>query len=127
MSYGNTEVFDQLTYTSIELIGTVTGRETRATEVIDFFEACKKDLNSRTAGIPEADKPGVYLGAQSMRGTHGIESTSGSYSLFAAVNARNVVDEAGVHEYVMLDKENLLDLDPNIIFIDAAGLANVQD
>jgi iron complex transport system substrate-binding protein len=27
----------------------------------------------------------------------------------------------------MLDKEKLLDMDPDIIFIDAGGLANVQD
>jgi len=62
-----------------------------------------------------------------MRGTHGIESTSGNYSLFNAVNVRNVIDEAEISEYVMLDKEKLLDIDPDIIFLDAGGLANVQD
>lgn len=127
LSYGWTEVFDPQTHNSIEIIGKVIGAEERASEVIAFFDECQKDLAERTAGISEADKPGVYLGAQSMRGTHGIESTSGGYSLFTAVNARNAVDEAGIHEYVMLDKEKLLELDPDIIFLDAAGLANVKD
>jgi iron complex transport system substrate-binding protein len=127
LSYGNTEVFDPALNESLELIGKITGNEERAAEVIQFFDECKEDLSSRTSDIAFEDKPTVYLGAQSMRGIHGIESTSGNYSLFTAVNIRNVVDEAGVAQYVMLDKEKLLDMDPEIIFLDGAGLANVQD
>jgi iron complex transport system substrate-binding protein len=127
LSYGNTEVFDPAVDEALELIGKITGEETRAADVIDFFAECREDLASRTSDIADSDKPGAYLGAQSSRGTHGIESTSGSYSLFIAVNARNVVTEAGINEYIMLDKEKLLDMDPDIIFIDAAGLVNVQE
>ncbi len=127
LSYGTTAVFDTQTDATIEIIGKVTGKEQRATEVIAFFKECREDLAARTSGIAEADKPGVYLGAQSMRGTHGIESTSGNFALFTAVNARNVVDEAGIHEYIMLDKEKLIELDPDIVFLDGGGLANVQE
>ena len=127
LSYGNTEVFDPELDKSLELIGKITGKENRAAEVIQFFAQCKADLASRTTDIATKDKPSVYIGAQSSRGTHGIESTSGIFSLFAAVNVRNVVAEAGINQYIMLDKEKLLDMDPDIIFIDAGGLANVQD
>lgn len=127
LSYGDTEVFDPQLTRSIEIIGEVTGEEERVAEVIAFFNECQEDLASRTADIAEQDKPRVYLGGQSMRGTHGIESTSGSFSLFMATNVFNVVDEAGIHEYVMLDKEKLLEMDPDIIFIDAGALANVQE
>jgi iron complex transport system substrate-binding protein len=127
LSYGDTEVFDPTLNESLELIGKVTGNEARAAEVVQFFTACQVDLDSRTADIAFADKPTVYLGAQSSRGTHGIESTRGNYSLFMAVNVRNVVEEAGIHEYVMLDKEKLLEMDPEIIFLDGGGLANVQE
>jgi iron complex transport system substrate-binding protein len=126
LSYGDTEVFDPALNESLELIGKITGNEARAAEVVQFFTACQADLDARTADIAFEDKPTVYLGAQSSRGTHGIESTRGNYSLFMAVNVRNVVEEAGVHEYVMLDKEMLLEMDPDIIFLDGGGLANVQ-
>jgi iron complex transport system substrate-binding protein len=127
LSYGKSEVFDPAVDQSLELIGKITGNEQRAADVVQFFAACQADLASRTGDIPLADKPTVYLGAESMRGTHGIESTSGSYSLFTADNVRNVVDEAGIDQYVMLDKEKLLDMDPDIIFLDGGGLANVQE
>jgi iron complex transport system substrate-binding protein len=127
LSYGNTEVFDPALNESLELIGKITGNEARAAEVTQFLAECKEDLDTRTGDISFGDKPTVYLGAQSSRGTHGIESTRGNYSLFMAVNVRNVVEEAGINEYVMLDKEKLLDMDPDIIFIDGGGLANVQE
>ncbi len=127
LSYGTTAVFDPALDESIELIGKITGKEERAAKVIQFFADCKEDLYNRTGDIPFQDKPTVYLGAQSSRGTHGIESTSGNYALFTAVNVRNVVDEAGINQYVMLDKEKILEMDPDIIFIDAGGLAIVRD
>jgi iron complex transport system substrate-binding protein len=127
LDYGDSEVFDPVVDESLELIGKITGNEERAAEVIQFFAECKEDLTSRTSGIDFSDKPRVYYGAQSSRGTHGIESTSGDYSLFTALNIRNVVGEAGIGQYVMLDKEALLDMDPDIIFIDGGGLANVRE
>ena len=35
---------------------------------------------------------------------------------------QNVVSEAGIHEYVMLDKEKILEMDPEIIIVEAGGL-----
>lgn len=126
LSYGETEVFDPMIDYSLELLGRITGEEARAAAVTRFFDDCKDDLQARTVDVAESDKPRSYFGAQSMRGSHGIESTRGNYSLFNAVNARNVVEEAGINAYVMLDKEKLLDLDPDIIVLDAGGLALVQ-
>ncbi|WP_027398504.1 iron ABC transporter substrate-binding protein [Anaerovorax odorimutans] len=127
LSYGNTEVFDNDVDLSIQLIGKVTDNQKRADEVIDYFNELEADLNNRTKDIDNSKKPTVYLGAQSMRGAHGIESTSGNYSLFNAIGARNVVDEANIDQYIMLDKEALLDMDPDIIIIDAGGLSLVLD
>jgi iron complex transport system substrate-binding protein len=126
LSYGDTEVFDPAVNQSLELIGKITGQEKRAAEVVQFFSMCQADLTIRTKDIPNDKKPRVYLGAQSSRGSHGIESTSGIYSLFSAVNVRNVVFEAGIKQYIMLDKEKLLDMNPDIIILDAGGLALVQ-
>ncbi len=126
LSYGETEVFDPMISKSLELIGFVTGRSSRAEEVVRFIDACAEDLHARSADVDAQERPTIYLGAQSMRGSHGIESTRGNYPVFSILNARNVVAEGGISSYVMLDREILLDWDPDIIVLDAAGLANVQ-
>lgn len=63
---------------------------------------------------PDSEKPSVYVGGLGARGTHGIESTQGNYSLFNAVNAKNVVDETGQTGSIMIDKEKLIEWDPGV-------------
>ena len=125
LSYGDYEVFDPAIYESMNLIGTITGNEERAEEVVDYMQEVKEDLNTRTADI--ADKPLVYMGCQSSRGSHGIESTTGNYILFDALNIRNAAAEAGIPEYAMIDKEQILEMDPDRIVIDAGGYQILMD
>jgi iron complex transport system substrate-binding protein len=126
LSYGITSVFDPEVDKSIEIIGTITGNEKRSKEVIAYFDELKIDLQSRTENVADSDKLSVYFGAQSMRGAHGIESTSGNFALFDAISASNVVDEAGISKYIILDKEALLIMDPEVVFIDEGGFSQVQ-
>ncbi len=112
---------------SITLIGEVTGNQERAEEVVNYFAEAKQDLENRSKNIKQEDKPSVYIGAKSYKGHHGIESTSGDFSLFEAIGSRNVVSEAGITEYAKIDKEALLEMDPEIIFIDAGGLELVKE
>ncbi len=126
LSYGETELFDPAIGNSIMLIGKVTGNEERAREIVNFLEDAKTDLLNRTSGIPEGSQKTVYLGAHSMGGMFGIESTTGNYALFNALQAINVVDAAGIDSHAVLDKEKLLELDPDIIFLDAGGLHIVK-
>lgn len=127
VSYGTTAPFDETLNASLKLIGTVMGTEERAEEVVAFINSCKDDLNARTSDIPETDKVSVYYGAQSYKGTHGIESTTGGYALFAAINTQSVVDQEGISGYVMLDKEQLLEWDPEVIFVDLGGIGLVSE
>ena len=62
-----------------------------------------------------------------MKGTHGIESTQADFPPFAAINARNLVDETGLRGSLMIDKEQLLEWDPEFIFIDESGLPMVLE
>jgi iron complex transport system substrate-binding protein len=121
LSYGKASVFDPEIYNSIRIIGEIIGKEERARQIVDYMENCRQDLNARTKGIQDGIKPSIYIGALGMKGTHGIESTYGAYSLFDAINAKNVVDETGRIGSVMIDKEKLIDWNPDIIFIDAGG------
>lgn len=125
LDYGETSVFDPVLYESVKLIGKVIGKEKRAEEVVAFFEEVKEDLHNRTKNIPEEEKYTAYIGALGFRGSHGITSTRGDYPLFNAVHAVNVVDETGRTGGVMIDKEKLLEWDPDKIFLDLGGLALV--
>lgn len=127
ISYGDTAVFDPVLYESVKLIGKVIGKEERAKDVIRFFENIKSDLHNRTKDIPDDEKFTAYIGGISYRGAHGITSTRGNYQLLNAVNAVNVADETGRTGSVMIDKEKLLEWNPDKIFIDLGGLALILD
>lgn len=127
LSYGKLATFDEDVYKSLRLVGKILGEEKRAREVADYLKKCQQDLHERTEGIPDDKKPKVYIGALGMKGAHGIESTQAQYPPFAAVNARNVVDETGQKGSVMIEKEKLLAWDPDIIFIDEGGYQLVRE
>lgn len=127
LSYGNTAVFDEDLYKSLEIIGKVIGNEDRASDVINYIKDCKTDLKNRTNGISDSNKPCVYTGAMSMKGAHGIESTEGNNPLYNALNAKNVVDETGKTGSIMIDKEKLIEWNPDIIFIDSGGMSLVKN
>lgn len=126
LSYGQLGTFDAEIFESIELVGEITGNIQRADDVVYCIKGCQDDLEERTADIPEADKPSVYVGGLGMKGTHGIESTQGGFPPLEAINALNVVDETGTSASVMIDKEQLLEWDPDIIFIDESGYGMVK-
>ncbi len=127
LSYGEIEMFDPAIDKSIELIGKVTHNEERASEVINFFSEMESDLSSRTVGISKEEKPLAYMGCMSSRGAHGIESTDGDFSIFNAIGARNAVSEIGIAKYIMLDKEKILEMNPDYIFIDGGGLSLAKE
>jgi iron complex transport system substrate-binding protein len=126
ISYGKVSAFDPNVYESIKIIGKTIGDEKRAQQVVEFMKKCENDLDNRTKGISNNQKPNTYVGALSMKGLHGIESTQGNYSLFNAVHALNVVDETGRTGSFMIDKEKLIVWNPDKIFIDFGGLTIVK-
>ncbi|MCR4435243.1 MAG: iron ABC transporter substrate-binding protein [Clostridiales bacterium] len=127
LSYGKTSTFDPEVNNSLKLIGKVTGKDQKAQEIIDNLEKWKTDLDTRTKDIPDSKKPSAYVGGLGMKGTHGIESTQGNYSLFNILHAKNVVDETGKTGSVMIDKEKLIQWNPDRIFIDGSGLSMLQE
>lgn len=128
LSYGKTEAFDEAILRSVTLMGQVLGRTERAKEVTETIRLIADDLDDRTKSIPDSEKKTVYLGCQSNYGTHGIGSTTAGYSLFDAVHAKNVLDLAGYQGYQKsLDTETIVTLAPDVMFLDAGGLAILAD
>lgn len=124
LSYGQTEAFDEKITESITLMGKILHREDRAKEVTDFISDIKNDLNERTKDISDTDKKSVYLGCLNKFGSHGIGSSTAGYSLFDAVNAKNVLDTAGYKGYQgSIDTETLITLNPEVVILDAGGLS----
>ncbi|HHU89679.1 MAG TPA: iron ABC transporter substrate-binding protein [Clostridiaceae bacterium] len=127
LSYGKTSTFDPQVNASLMLIGKIIGMDKRAQELVGLMDGFKADLDTRTKDIAQDKKPSAYVGGLGMKGTHGIESTQGNYSLFNAVHAKNVVDETGKTGSLMIDKEQLIKWNPDKIFVDGAGYPSVLE
>jgi iron complex transport system substrate-binding protein len=130
ISYGSagvTSIFGEKVQNSLMLIGQITGETSKAEKAKSFIQQMYDDLDKRTRDIPEDKKPSVYVGGLGAKGTHGIESTQGKYALLDVIHAKNVVDETGKSGSVMIDKEKLLEWDPDLLFIDQGGYAAVKE
>lgn len=105
------------------------GVSDRAEEVIAFIHACLDDLDGRTAGIPEEQKPLCLGAAATFRGGHGICGVYSNSAILAAVHAKDAA--TGLSEGpkgVEVDKEQILAWDADIIILDAGniGLINTE-
>jgi iron complex transport system substrate-binding protein len=129
LSYGSLGNFDEKVYDSLRLAGKILNRERRAGEVINYIEDLRKDLNQRTGDVPESRKQGVFVGGIGYRGSYGMESTEKDYIPLDWVSAHNLAKqvEGRIGTHVFVDKETLLLLDPDIIFIDSGGSALVEE
>jgi len=129
LSYGTFANFDKTVFNSLKVAGKILDREKRADELITYIESMRKDLNARTVDIQADKKPRVFVGGIGYRGSYGIESTEKDYMPLAWINAVNIAEqvEGRIGDHVLVDKETLLKLDPDIIFIDGGGLALIEE
>jgi len=125
--FGTSPIFDKNVQDSLMLIGQLSGSIDKARAAADFILQSQQDLTNRVYEIPDDEKPTVYVGGLGSKGTHGIESTQGNYPLLDVIQAQNVVDETGKSYSILIDKEKLLDWDPDYIFIDQGGYAAILE
>ncbi|HAA09540.1 MAG: ABC transporter substrate-binding protein [Syntrophomonadaceae bacterium] len=109
------------------ILGDVCGVPDRAEEVISYIHNCLNDLETRTAGVPDEDKPTVLGAAATFKGPHGIEGVYVKYAVFEAIGANDVTtgisDKSGG---VLIDKEQIIGWDPQYIFFDSGGVGLVK-
>lgn len=127
VSYGALGLIDEDFFTSLKLVGTVLGTTERAEEAAATIRGALDDLASRTSGVADADKPTVFVGGLGFKGAHGLESTQAKYLPFGAIGARNVAAEIKQQGAIMIDKEKLLEWNPDYIFVDRSGLSLVLE
>ncbi|MGD9369684.1 MAG: iron ABC transporter substrate-binding protein [Desulfobacteraceae bacterium] len=129
LSYGAFATFDEAVYDAMRTAGRILNREKRADEVVAYIEFLRKDMRMRTKDIPQDSKPTVYVGGIGYRGTQGIESTEQRYTPFEWVGASNIAEhvKASMGSHVFMDKETLLKLNPEVIFIDGGGTILIME
>ena len=81
----------------------------------------------RTANIPEADKPGVYICGLGNWGTTNHLMTAQDYISFSIANVSNVVNDLGSKGIQAIEEEKFVALgdDMDIIIMDAAAVKNI--
>ncbi len=114
-------------YQAMRVFADVVGVQQRCEEVLAFIDACKADLNERTANIAEEAKPTAYTGAVTFSGRHGFAGTYSHFGPFDAVNAINVADMADQDGYYEADLEQIVVWDPDVIFLDPGNMNLVTD
>jgi iron complex transport system substrate-binding protein len=122
LSTGRFASFDELSYDSLRVVGRIFRAEARAEDVIGYIESARRDLQTRTEGFREAEKPAVYVGAVGYKGVQGIESTDATFIPLEWVGAKNVAKTISGKGHLFIDKEKLLAWNPDIVFVDGGGL-----
>jgi iron complex transport system substrate-binding protein len=124
VSYGTTgglvlETF----FESLGALGAALGRDARAAELTAFLRDSIAELARRTAGIqPQA---AAYIGGISLQGAQGIGSTQAEHPPLAWAGVRNLAAGLGPRGHFFLDREQLLALDPPVLFVDGGGLPGI--
>lgn len=120
-------LFEQDYEQAIRLAGDVCGAPGRAEEVIAYINDSLNDLKSRASIVPATEKPSVLGAAATFKGAHGIEGVYTKYAVFEAILANDVTkgifDAASV---VIIDKEQIIEWDPEYIFFDSGGTGLVK-
>lgn len=115
-------------YETLTLLGDVFHKKERADTLIEYIEASISEGSRRAEQNP--GEPGsAYVGGVAYNGAHGINSTEPDYPPFEILKIINVAAGLGLrgnsdapgHEVVFIDPEQLIEWDPEILFLDAAG------
>lgn len=113
---------------ALRVFGEACGVSDRAETVIAFIQECLADLDSRTSSIADDNKPTALCAAATFRGGHGIAGVYANNAVFATVNAKDVtVGYIDVQKGVEVDKEQVLEWNPDLIVLDASNLGLVEN
>lgn len=124
---GSDTTLDDNAFETIRILGELYGKEERAEELTAYLHSIEDDLNQRTAGVPDEDKPSAYVCGVSFKGIHGFEGTEANYGPFVLINAKNLADESGQELAYDVDLEQVITWDPDVIFVDYNGLGLINE
>lgn len=124
---GSDTTLDDKAYETIRILGELYGLEDRAETLTAYLRGVQKDLDDRTASIPEESKPTCYVGGVSFKGQHGFEGTEAYYGPFELIHAKNLANTTDQTGAFNIDVEQVLAWDPDVIFLDFNGMSLIKE
>lgn len=124
---GSDTTLDDKAYETIRILGELYGLEDRAQTLTAYLRDVQKDLDDRTASIPEESKPTCYVGGVSFKGQHGFEGTEAYYGPFELIHAKNLANTTDQTGAFNIDVEQVLAWDPDVIFLDFNGMSLIKE
>ena len=119
-----TPYFDPEVFTgSIELAGELLGRQARAKEITGALAA----LQARLKRPPEGRRAKAYVGGMSSRGNRDLTSTTTESWPMEAAGIDNAMAGSGRKGQMFINKEHLILMNPEMIFLDCNGMALIRD
>ena len=121
-------VFDEAFSQSMTLLGSIFNTQEKADTLISFIASEREEIASRTAGVAEADRPGVYICGLGNWGTTDHLMTAQNYISFDVANIRNVVTGLEAPGIQPIEEEKFVALgqDMDIMIVDAAAVKNIK-
>ncbi|EGY4558039.1 ABC transporter substrate-binding protein [Salmonella enterica] len=108
-------------YESMKILGDLFGKNDKYTKIFNYINNNLEDValrvkNKNTTGY-------IYIGGLGFRGPQGIFSSRVNNITLKYLNLNNILNKEKFHfDKIILDKEKLLMLNPDYIFIDMSGI-----
>ncbi len=120
-------VFSEEFVRSVQLLGTVLGREERAEELCAYVKAQTEEIQKRVAEIPEEERPSCYVCGLGNYGTTNHLMTSESFRPFEIAGVNNALTGTGTRGTQQIEEEKFVSLgeDMDCVFMDAAAVKNI--
>lgn len=127
LSVGGDGVFDAAFGASLRMLGKVLGQEARADALLSFVQREADAISARTADVPEADKPLVYICGLGNWGTTDHRMTAQNYAPFRIAHVENVVSGLSAPGVQSIEAEKFIELgkDMDVMILDAAAVKNI--
>jgi iron complex transport system substrate-binding protein len=128
LDYGDLGEKRDALYSTLTLLGEIFGLPARADSIVRYFESTIDECVSRASRATEPQRT-AYVGGVAYNGAHGLTSTEPDYPPFDMLSLKNVAGEPQLrndreepgHLVLFIDQEQLIEWDPDVIFLDAAG------
>lgn len=124
---GSDTTLDSAAFETIRILAELYGMEDRADQLTAYLQGIQEDIRTRVRDIPQEEKPSVYVAGVSFKGIHGFEGTEANYGPLVLIQANNLADTTGQSGAFDIDTEQVLNWDPDYIFLDFNGMDLIRD